>query len=144
MIKFRLQISLLVFLLLCIINASAQNKHNLYLRGVDKDSATIVAKTGLQTSFTSRFACEEYVNRLPGYLQSKGYVTASIDSLHYDAGFARISLFIGEMYLWAQLDAKNIEPSLLDAIGWREKMFTNKPMNFPQVQLLEEKMLDHL
>ncbi|HMK25513.1 MAG TPA: POTRA domain-containing protein [Chitinophagaceae bacterium] len=151
MIKFRLQISLLVFLLLCIINASAQNlpdrqagKYNLCLHGVDKDSATIVAKTGLQTSFTSRFACEEYINRLPGYLQSKGYVTASIDSLYYDAGFARISLFIGEMYLWAQLDAKNIEPSLLDAIGWREKMFTNKPMNFSQVQLLEEKMLDHL
>ena len=151
MIKFRLQISLLVFLLLCIINTSAQNlpdrqagKYNLYLHGVDKDSATIVAKTGLQTSFTSRFACEEYVNRLPGYLQSKGYVTASIDSLYYDAGFARISLFIGEMYLWAQLDAKNIEPSLLDAIGWREKMFTNKPMDFSQVRLLEEKMLDHL
>ncbi|MEK7227131.1 MAG: hypothetical protein AAB221_15810, partial [Bacteroidota bacterium] len=60
MTKFRLQISLLVFLLLCIINASAQNlpdrstglreqagKYNLCLRGVDKDSATIVAKTGL-------------------------------------------------------------------------------------------------
>ena len=149
--KSRLQISLLVFLLLYIINASAQNlpdrqagKYNLYLRGVDKDSATIVAKTGLQTSFTSRFACEEYINRLPGYLQSKGYVTASIDSLYYDAGFARISLFIGEMYRWAQLDVKNIEPSLLDAIGWREKMFTNKPLDFSQVQLLEEKMLDHL
>jgi outer membrane protein assembly factor BamA len=148
--KFRLQISLLVFLLLCI-NASAQNlpdrqagKYNLYLRGVDKDSATIVAKTGLQTSFTSRFACEEYVNRLPGYLQSKGYVTASIDSLNYESGFTRILLFIGEMYLWAQLDAKNIEPSLLEAIGWREKMFTNKPMDFSQVQLLEEKMLNHL
>ncbi|HEY6063550.1 MAG TPA: POTRA domain-containing protein [Chitinophagaceae bacterium] len=161
MTKPRLQISLLVFLLLCIINVSAQNlpaglaplklreggqagKYNIFLRGVDKDSATIVAKTGLQTSFASRAACEEYINRLPGYLQSKGYVSASIDSLYYDSGFARILLFMGEMYQWAQLDAKNVEPSLLDAIGWREKMFSNKPMDFSQVQLLEEKMLNHL
>ena len=142
--NFRLQISLFVFLLLCIINGSAQNKYNLYLQGVDKDSATIVAKTGLQTSFVSRIACEEYINRLPGYLQSKGYVTASIDSLNYDSGFARMLLFTGELYLWAQLDAKNVEPSILDAIGWREKMFINKPMDFSQVQLLEEKMLNHL
>ena len=108
------------------------------------DSANIVAKTGLQTSFTSRIACEEYINRLPGYLQSKGFVTASIDSLKYDSGFASILLFIGEQYLWAQLDAKYVESSLLDAIGWREKMFANKPMDFSQVRLLEEKMLNQL
>ena len=150
MIKIRLQISLLVFLLPGIY-ASAQNlpdrqagKYNLYLRGVDKDSATIVHKTGLQTSFTSRFNCEEYMNRLPGLLQSKGYVTASIDSLYYDSGFARMVLYTGEMYMWAQLDARHVEPFLLSAIGWQEKMFTNKPMNFSQVQLLEEKMLSHL
>ncbi len=143
MIRIRLQISLLV-LLLPGIYASAQGKYSLHLRGVDKDSATIVAQTGLQTNFTSRAACEEYINRLPGYLQSKGYVTASIDSLSYETGYARILLFTGEMYLWAQLDAKQVEPSLLEAIGWREKMFTNKPMDFSQVQLLEEKMLNHL
>ena len=142
--KFRLQISLLVFLLLCIIIGSAQNRYNIYLRGVDMDSGNIVAKTGLQTSFTSRIACEEYINRLPGYLQSKGFVTASIDSLKYESGFASILLFTGEQYLWAQLDAKYIELSLLDAIGWREKMFSNKPMDFSQVRLLEEKMLNNL
>jgi outer membrane protein assembly factor BamA len=155
--KFRLQISLLVFLLLAIINSSAQNlpdrptglreqggKYIIRLHGVDKDTAAIVAKTGIQTSFISRFACEEYINRLPGLLQSKGFVTASIDSLYYDTGFAQVFLFIGEMYLWATLDAKDIDPSLLDAIGWREKMFTNKPMDFTRVQLLEEKMLNHL
>jgi outer membrane protein assembly factor BamA len=143
MIRIRLQISLLV-LLLPGIYALAQNKYSLHLRGVDKDSATIVAQTGIQTNFASRTACEEYINRLPGYLQSKGYVTASIDSLSYDTAYARILLFTGEMYLWAQLDAKNVEPSLLDAIGWREKMFTNKPMDFLQVQLAEEKMLNQL
>jgi len=80
MIKIRSQISLLVFLLVSIYGSS-QNKYTIHLRGVDMDSATIVAKTGLQTSFASRFACEDYINRLPDYLQSKGFVNASIDSL---------------------------------------------------------------
>lgn len=141
--KFRLQISVLPFLLLSIY-ASAQDKYNLYVRGVDKDSATIVFKTGLQTSFASRTDCEDYVQKLPGHLQSKGYVTVSIDSLKYEAAYARIVLFVGELYLWAQLDAKNVEPLILDAIGWREKMFANKPIDFTQVQVWEERILNHL
>lgn len=141
--KFRLQISVLSLLLLSIYT-SAQNKYNLLVKGADKDSATIVSKTGLQTSFASRMACADYINKLQGYLQSKGYVTASVDSLTYDSSFARIVLFVGELYLWAQLDAKNVESSILDAVGWREKMFANKPIDFTQVQVWEERVLNHL
>ena len=108
------------------------------------DSAIIVSKTGLQTSFASRADCEDYVQKLPGHLQSKGYVTVSVDSLKYEAAYARIVLFVGELYLWAQLDAKNVEPLILDAVGWREKMFANKPIDFVQVQLWEERILNHL
>ena len=119
-------------------------KYNLHVKGADKDSATIIAKSGLQTIFASRTSCTDYINRLTSSLQSKGYVTASIDSLNYDSISARIVLFLGELYLWAQLDAKNIEAPILDAIGWREKMFANKPIDFTQVQLWEERILNHL
>lgn len=143
MYKFRLQISVLVLFLLTI-PSLAQKRYDLHMKGVDKDSATIVSATGLQTRFASRTELEEYLNKLPGYLQSKGYVTASIDSLHYNIESARIVLFIGELYRWAQLDAKYIELSLLAAIGWREKMFEDKPLDFSQVQSVQEKMLNHL
>lgn len=143
MTKLRLQISVLVFLLLSIYT-SAQNKYILYIRSVDKDSAFIVSNLGVQTGFISRTACVDYINTLPGYLQSKGYVTVSIDSLHYDSTFARIVLFVGEAYKWVQLDAKLVDIEILDAIGWREKLFANKPMDFTQVQLWEDKILDYL
>ena len=143
MTKLRLQISVLVFLLLSVYS-SAQNNYKLYIRGVDEDSALLVSKLSLQTTFASRFACAEYINKLPGYLLSKGYVSASIDSLHYDSSFASMTLFIGQPYLWAQLDAKQVDPSLLDAVGWREKFFTDKPMDFAQVRIWEEKILNQL
>jgi outer membrane protein assembly factor BamA len=143
MTKLRLQISLLAFLLLSIAS-SAQNNYNLYVQGVDKDSAFLISRFEIPASFVSRFACVDYINKLPGYLQSKGYVTASIDSLHYDSLFARIILFVGEAYSWVQLDTKKIDPTLLDAIGWRERQFENKPMDFAQVQAWEERILDYL
>jgi outer membrane protein assembly factor BamA len=143
MTKLRLQISVLVFLLLSVYS-SAQNNYNLYIRGVDEDSASLISRLSLQTTFTSRFACMDYITKLPGYLLSKGYVTASIDSLHYDSSFASMILFIGQPYLWVQLDAKQIDPSLLNAVGWREKFFSDKPMDFAQVQIWEEKILNHL
>ncbi len=141
--KFRLQISVLSFLLLSIYT-SAQDPYSLYLHGADKDSATIVSATGLQTEFISRIACADYINKLPGYLRSKGYVTASIDSLRFDSTSARIVLFLGEPYRWVQLDAKNVELSVLDAIGWGGKMFVGKPVDFTQVQIWEEAILHHL
>jgi outer membrane protein assembly factor BamA len=148
--KIRLQISVLVFLLLSIYTA-AQNlpdrqagKYILHIRGVDKDSVQLISGLGLQTEFESLFTCTGYISKLPGLLHSKGYVTASIDSLQYDSIAAHMVLFAGERYLWAQLSIKNVEPALLDAVGLRERLFTNKPMDFSQVQLWQEKILNYL
>jgi outer membrane protein assembly factor BamA len=141
--KFRLQISVLPFLLLCI-TATAQDKYRLLVRGADRDAASIISKTGLQTSFASSTACADYLAKLPGYLQARGYVTASLDSLQFDTASARLVLFLGELYRWARLDASKVEPSILDAIGWRERMFANKPIDFTQVALWQERILNHL
>lgn len=140
--KIRLQISVVVLLLLSIYT-SAQNKYLLNLRGVDKDSAYLVSALGLQTEFSSRLACIDYLNKLPALLQSKGYVTASIDSLKYDSASARMVLFAGERYMWAQLNTKNVDPALLNAVGWREKAFADKPMDFSQVEQWQNRILDY-
>ena len=143
MIKFRLQISVLVTLLSWQ-PAITQNNYNLYLKGVDKDSAMLVQQLGIKTMFESRYSCIDYINKLPAYLQSKGYVTASIDSIQYDSTFARIVLYTGEAYHWARLDAKNVDPAILDAVGWRGKIFNNKPIDFSEIRIWQEKMLNYL
>ncbi len=142
--KFRLQISVLVLLLMMSIYTSAQGKYNLHIRGVEKDTALLISRLGLQTSFTSQITCSEYIGKLTGILQSKGYATASIDSIRYDSSDAYIVLFAGERYLWARIDAKNIDPSILDGVGWRDKVFINKPMDFSQLQEWQEKLLKYL
>lgn len=150
MLLFRLQISVLVFLL-PVIYLSAQNfsdpqagNYQLSIRSVDKDDAFISTQLALQTSFANRNACLAYINQLPSQLQSKGYVTNSIDSLKIDSLSASMVLFVGEQYRWAQLDARSVEPDLLNAVGWREKLFADKPMDFAQVQLWQDRFLTQL
>lgn len=140
---FRLQISILVLLWQCV-SASAQNKYDLDVRYADRDTNQLSSRLGIQRSFASRQACIAYVNQLPGVLQAKGYVTVSIDSVRYDSLAARMVVFAGEAYKWASLDAGNIEPGLLEAVGWKEKLFSGKPMDFSQVQLWQERMLTRL
>lgn len=141
MIKFKLQISV-VALLLCL-HSIGQTKYSLFVDSPDKDSA-FVNSLGIQTVFESRNECIGYINQLPGYLQSKGYVTASIDEIVYDTSFAKIVLYVGDKYQWAGLDVKNIDPAVLQAIGWRDKSLTGKPMNVEEINQWQEKILTYM
>ncbi|MEJ0103088.1 MAG: hypothetical protein WDO19_11235 [Bacteroidota bacterium] len=39
---------------------------------------------------------------------------------------------------------KHVDADLLDAVGWRERQFTDKPMDFEQVKTWQEKILVYL
>jgi outer membrane protein assembly factor BamA len=143
MIKFRLQISVVMLLLLCLYT-NAQKKYPLYISGADKDSVFITSALGVQTMFSSRNECVAYINQLPVYLREKGYVTASIDRIQYDSAYASIVLFVGGKYQWAGLDTKKIDPLVLEAVGWREKSFANKPMNVAEIKQWQEKILTYM
>ena len=140
----KLQISALVFLCQLLpaigqpVPPQRENKYALQVRCIDKDPAIAISQMGIQTEFASRYACQDYVRKLPGMLQSKGYVTASIDSVQFDSLSAKMVLYAGELYRWAILDAKNIDPALLDAVGWRERHFAGKPIDFTQVKNWQE------
>jgi outer membrane protein assembly factor BamA len=137
--KSRLQISVVV--LLFSLYANAQDKYFLRISGIDKDSAFIVSGLSIRTEFANRNECIGYVNELPGYLKGKGYVTASIDHISYDSAYASLQLFVGDKYQWAQIDTKNIDPSVLETIGWREQSFTGQPMNFEEINEWQDKIL---
>ena len=141
--KFQVQILLLFFILLAL-PGYGQSNYQLQIRCPDREAVPFIAQTGLQTSFSSRFTCNEYVNQLQGLLQTKGYVTASLDSVRFDSLSASVVLFVGEQYKWASLDAGKVDPSLLDAVGWRAQQFREKPMNFTQLKDWQEKFLNQL
>lgn len=143
MIRFRLQISVLVFLFSGAASV-AQSDYRLLIQPIDKDSAYIYNVLGLPQTFSSRMACMEYVSRLPAQLQSKGYLAVSVDSLHFDSAHAVMRLYVGEPYRWAKLDATSVDKAVLNAIGWRENIFSGRPLDMVQVQLWQQRLLENL
>src|SRR5689334_12541926 len=130
----KLQISVLLLVLLAFQKAGAQQLYYLKTSGADKDSVFLTDVIGIPASFSSRMTCTDYINKLVPALHAKGYVTASLDNVAYDSAAASIAIYIGEVYQWASVDTRNVEAGLLDAVGWRNRLFTNKAMDFSQLQ----------
>jgi outer membrane protein assembly factor BamA len=143
MTRTRLQISVVVILFWQFSLSAQNNNYALVARSVDKDSS-FLARLGIPTSFNNRNLCIDYINRLPSELKARGYVTASIDSLRYDSAYARIVLYVGDIYRWAGIDATQIDPDILQSVGWREREFMNKPMDVAEIQQWQNRILVYL
>lgn len=143
MTKLRRPILLLAILLSCA-NLYAQDKYPLQLRGVDRDSTSLVNDFRIQVLFDNRDECTRYVSQLTPELQSRGFVTASIDSMIFDSAFARIVVFIGDAYKWAQLDTRQVDTAVLQAIGWRRSAFADKPMDFTQLKMWQDRIMTYM
>ncbi len=133
---------LLLILLLSPFSGWAQ--YVLHIVPVDKDSLFVQKRLGLTTAFKSRELCTEYVYTILPLLQGKGYVTASVDSISYGDKSARLRLYVGDVWHWAQIDVRHTDPTLLSAVNWTSKTFANRPMDMHQFQIRQQMMLDYM
>ena len=143
MIKVRGYGSTLLWILL-LSPFSGWTQYPLHILPVDKDSFFIKNKLGLTTVFKSREACTEYIFGLLPQLQGKGYMTASVDSISIESKGASIRLFTGNIYHWAAIDTRHVDPALLAAVAWNEKAFIHRPLDFRQFQTRQQLLLDYL
>lgn len=134
-------VSVLVLWGCCALRAQAQ--YELRIRPVDKDSA-FIAQLKLQTSFKNGFFADDYIQSLPALLQSKGYIAASVDSVHADSTFTVIELYVGDAFKWAYLNTSQVNKQWLDAVGWQSRQYEDRPFNWQQYALLRQRLLDHL
>src|SRR4249919_3009542 len=83
--------------------ARSQNHFPLHYYFVDKDSSFKPAQLGLLEEIANQNLCLDYAYKLPSFLQSKGFVTASVDSLYFDSTHATAWVFTGQAYQWLNL-----------------------------------------
>jgi outer membrane protein assembly factor BamA len=133
---------LLLILLLCPFSGWAQ--YVLHIIPVDKDSLFVQKRLGLTTSFKSREQCTEYIYTILPLLRGKGYVAASVDSVAYGDKSARLRLYVGDVWRWAQIDIRHTDPTLLSAVNWTSKTFADRPMDMHQFQVRQQLMLDYM
>lgn len=130
--------------LLLLYSSSSVAQFSLRYRGVDKDSAYLVKTLSLKTSFRNKGDGIQYLGTLPGYLQSRGYASASIDSIRVDSLTADVYVFLGEKFSWKQVRTSPADAELLRAAGWNSRFFEGRTLDFEQLERNREKLLGYL
>lgn len=100
-----------------------------------------LASLSLPPSFPSRFEANSFIAGLLPSLQSKGFITASLDSVQLDSSSASVALFLGEPYQWSQLRTAKKDEALLEAIHFPS---AKKNMDFASVNVWQKSILDYL
>ncbi len=83
----------------------------------------------------------ESYHEIVSSLQKDGYLLARVDTLivHEEKVFVNIS--VGKQFQWASLNPGNLNVSLLNSIGYREKFYKKKPFKYGEVNRLSEKVI---
>lgn len=138
----KLKLLLLACLLIALRGAFAQSYPVRYSI-VDGDSA-IKKHIGLKEDFPSALEARYYLTTLPGLLQSKGYITASVDSSKLDSLEGKVWLYPGQQYKWAKINTRPEDSDILEAVRWPGSSFKETGMNWATVKKWQEQLLVHL
>ena len=125
------------------VKTARDTTYQLKLLFIDKDSAFDPQPLKLQTVFTSKAACNDYIQNLIVLLSTKGYPTASVDSVVESEHHALVHLFLGKQYQWIKLTPDGIEKNAMDESRFTEKDYTGKLFDIQKLQLLQERLLGY-
>ncbi|MEO6838921.1 MAG: hypothetical protein ABI261_05430 [Ginsengibacter sp.] len=132
---------LLIFLLPG--NIFCQKKYEVQYILSGKDTSYKIQQFDLKTVFETKSLAEIYISKLPLVILSKGFPASSLDSIFYDSARARVKIYLGEKYKWVQISTDSIDPNVLDHIGWNEKQFDNKIIDFARLHSEQEKIIEY-
>lgn len=117
--------------------------YRLNIQFVDKDNSFNAEPLKLQKAFAGKAACNIYIQGIVTLLSSKGYPTASVDSVFENENATTIYLFLGKQYQWIKLTPDGIEKAAMDDSRFREKDYEGKLLNIQQLLALQQKILDY-
>jgi len=125
------------------ISFAARAQFPLRIQQAGKDSAFSWQALQLQTNFTDQLTAYNYVMGLPKLLGSKGFPTASVDSVQIMDTAISIRLFLGRQYRWVKLTPNGIEKKAMDESRFQQKNFSGKLLNMDQLQKVQQGVLDY-
>jgi outer membrane protein assembly factor BamA len=133
------KIRLTLFLLATCICAYAQKSFLLEVN--ENGSASVLRKFNYSHKFTSAKERDREVLKILYTLYDNAYLTARIDSVTGDSATRSAYFTPGEKYEWAYLKKGNADEGMLGAIGFREKLYRNKPVYYKDIRQLNERIL---
>ncbi|MDE0771815.1 MAG: BamA/TamA family outer membrane protein [Salibacteraceae bacterium] len=82
-------------------------------------------------------------DRLFGKLSAQGYISSEIVKFDSTSTPWIIEVAIGKQFEWKKLDAGNAEEGMLSKIGFRDKIYQNRPISSSNVNELFSRVIDY-
>lgn len=107
------------------------------------NDATLLTKITYKKTFSLKTERDKELQSVLFTCYDNAYLTASYDSLINDSLTFTAFLNFGAQYKWAHLKNGNVDEGVLSEIGFREKLYTNKPVSFKDVKRVQEKLITY-
>jgi outer membrane protein assembly factor BamA len=131
------------FLVLSLVYQKSVGQYKLKIRPVDRVLSS-VQEIPVEADFRNKAACDHYINNLPALLQSKGFPTASIDSLEADSLSTIVHVYFGKRFRLGHLSTSTEVKQLLEALGWRSNEWNNQALSVNKLQQVQANLLNYL
>ncbi|MFI5134939.1 MAG: hypothetical protein ACHQD9_03700, partial [Chitinophagales bacterium] len=132
-----------LILLLFPVYLHAQRNFSLHIIASDKDSSFFTHDLSYRNSFTDTLSRHKELQSLLGKLYKNGYLEATFQTLKKDSNALAATLYVGEKWGWASLKNGNVDDVILNRIGFRERLYDNKPFQLQQINQLTETILEY-
>jgi outer membrane protein assembly factor BamA len=126
--------------LVCINTIQAQKK--LWLNVIVKDSGDKAFHLpDYQRKFDNPAQRIHEMQKVLFSLYDNAYLSASYDSTMEDTTLLNVYLFHGKRYEWAYLKKGNVDEEVLSQLGFRERVYRNKPFYYKDALMLMDKVV---
>ncbi len=103
----------------------------------------LLKKLEYKKTFKTRSERDKELQNVLFTCYDNAYLLASYDSLRNDSSFMKAYLEFGVQYKWAKLSKGNLDEGVLSEIGFREKLYSNKPLYYKNIKKIEEKIISY-
>jgi outer membrane protein assembly factor BamA len=97
----------------------------------------------LKNSFSNRADAAAYIGQLPQTLMAKGFLAASVDSVWYDSTLAKVWLYTGRPYQWAEIQMDSTARQWVKMMNAEKGRSKNISLLWPP-DSLQQSLLDYL
>jgi outer membrane protein assembly factor BamA len=131
----------LLALLLWGLNVSAQQRFILEINSSDQSERFVKQKIDYQNALPDSAAVVKELQKVIRQLQAGAYLEASVEQLERQDTTFFATLRTGALYEWANLKNGNVDKSFLSKVGYRERLYQNKPFYYTDLVELQEALL---
>lgn len=103
----------------------------------------LVDKIDYRKNFYTKEARMKELQQALFVVFDNAYLAAQYDSLIEDSTFMTAYINVGARYKWAHLQHGNVDEGVLSQIGFREKLYSNKPVYFKDVKKVQQGLITY-